>query len=53
MGSFEEWKTSVDDIIEASVGVTSADLPDQDYQGSFEKGMPAEQMAEIAIADAE
>lgn len=52
-GTFEEWMTAVDDIIEASVGVVSADLPDADYQGSFEVGKPAEQMAEEVIADSE
>ena len=51
--TFETWKTAVNDIIEASIGVTSEDLPDADYQGSFEAGKPAEQMAEEVIADSD
>ena len=51
--TYDEWMTSVNDIIEASVGVTSEDLPDMDYRGSFRAGKPAEQMAAEAVANAE
>ena len=43
---FETWMKEVDDLISAECeGLTSEDLPDQDYMDCFEHDMSPEDMA--------
>jgi len=47
--TFDEWKTMVDSLIAAKVGLTSDDLPDWDYYSAWQDGVRPSVAAARAI----
>lgn len=49
---FEAWMRDVDEYVQALIGLSVYDLPDQPYRDWFEDEMDEKEAAELAIEEA-
>jgi Family of unknown function (DUF5419) len=49
--TFEQWMALVDDAIDRIVGLSSSDIEDYDYRGSFDAGASPRIVAKSALAN--